>query len=258
MILKKGGINMNKSSLILAVMISMFLTIAVVDKVSPVVYKTMHYGNLGAVVYYHVIAPVDVKIGEDFSVDINFSIQEDILAYTFYIWIHGAGTSWEETIADNGEVVSAGTILRTATIKATEMGAVWCSINLGFYDSGDNWYSGSSSFGICMPRDKTYNELQSDYSQLKTTYDNLDVTYESLQNDYDSLQADYDSLDSNYNDLQTNHNSLESSYDSLSSEISYIRNLMYVFLATTIVFIVATLYFAVRKPRVMPSNISEA
>lgn len=182
-------------------------------------YKATHHGNCGRKVYYQVIAPIDVKIGESFSIDITFDVEEEIRAYTFLIFISGAGASWTNYIADDGDVVSAGTIVRNADVTPTEIGTVWVEIILGFYDSSDHFHFGSSSFGINMPRIKTYNELQSENSEWSYNYTSLEQSYDN----YKSQSV---------------------------GETALIRNLMLVFLITAIVFVVSTIYFATRKPKV--------
>lgn len=245
---------MNKLALLMAIgLFSVMLASLNVRpvKTDPTIYEIMHYGNLGAVVYYQVVAPIDVKIGESFSVDINFNVNDEIrVPVNFDVWIHGAGTDWFENIAGDGDVVPAGTITRNPTVKATQMGAVWCDITLGFYDSGDSWYFGSSSFGICMPRSKTYDELQSDYSELELAYNGLEDDYESLNSTYESLETDYNLLQVDYDDFLASYDTLSSRHTSIEAELSHARNLMYIFLVTTLAFIATTIYFARRKPKV--------
>jgi hypothetical protein len=200
-----------------------------VPEIKSKTYETTHYGNCGRKVSYQVEAPIDVKIGESFSIDITFDVKEEIRAYTFLIFISGAGASWTNYIADDGDVVSAGTIVRNAGVTPTEIGTVWVEIILGFYDSSDHFHFGSSSFGINMPRFKTYNELQSENSEWSYNYTSLEQSYDNYK--------------------QT-HSYSDSEYNSLNSSSAFIRNLMLIFLTTAIVFVVSTIYFATRKPKV--------
>lgn len=187
-------------------------------------YKITHYGNCGARVYYQVVAPIDVEIGESFSIDITFDVKEEIRAYTFYFAVLGAGTSWTDYIADDGEVVSAGTIVRTATVTPNEMGAVWVEIHLGFYDGSDNFYFGSSGFGINMPRFKTYNELQSENSELSYNYTSLKQSHDNYEQSHSYSNSEYNSLNSSYNSLESSYNSLQNDYEDLESKYQAVEN----------------------------------
>jgi len=225
-----------------------------VYKADSTTYKITHYGNCGAIVFYQVVAPIDIKILESFSVDITFNVNENIRASTFYIWINGAGTSWENEIADDGELVPAGTIVKTATLAPTKMEAVWVEIHLGFYDSGDDFYFGSSGFGIGMAKYETYNELQSENSELSYDLTTLNQSYNSYRQAHSHSDSEYASLNSTYNSMKSSHNSLQEDYDRLKSQtagdLPTTRNLMYVLLMTTLGFGVAAVYFAFRKPKV--------
>ena len=105
-----------------------------------------------------------------------------------------------------------------------------------------------------------YNELLDDHNSLSTNYNDLLDSYDSLANHYDSLNSSYYELKSNYdvlksdvNSLESNSENLTSSYNTLASEMNSVRNLSYIFTATTLVLIVTTVYFAMRKPKKMPS-----
>lgn len=216
------------------------------------VYEIIHHGNVGATVFYQVVAPVDVKIGESFSVQIDFTANEEIRAYDFNIWIHGAGVDWSDDPAPNQwDIISEGGISRTVTVTATERGAVWCDIVLGFYVyyglPQENFYFASTGFGICMPRFKTYDELQFDYNDLEDEYDYLEHEYESLNTNYQSLQTDYNQYTETHSHSDSEYNSLQSSHNTLNGELNIAKTLNYVMVATTVVFIASTIYFARRK-----------
>lgn len=252
-----------------AVVIGLFsITLAFLNGVvraDPVVYEIMHYGNVGAIAWFQVVAPVDIKIGESFSVDIKFTFNEEIEASSFFIWIHGAGISWQETIA-SGEVGVgpkriSGTISRNVAVTATIMEAVWCDITLGFRQvrfigtPQENFYFGSSSFGICMTRTKTYAELESEYNGLSYNYTTLKNDYDNYRNYHKYSNSEYNTLNSTYNQYVQTHKYSDSEYDNLRSnfdaqnrELGIIKTLNYVMIAIAVVFVVLIIYLA-RKPK---------
>jgi len=209
-----------------------------------------HIGNVGATVWYQIIAPCEVEVNNWFTIDVKFEVDEDIRAYTFFVWIHGSGINHVETIADDGEIIRAGEFTRSIIVKATETGAVWCSISLGFYDEGDHWYYADADYGVCLIRSKTYSSLYFDYNTLSTAHGELAAEYAVLQSDLNSLSSSYNSLQSNYDLLRSSYDTLDSRYDALKTEVNNLyvyRDLSYLLILTTIVFISTTVYFAKRK-----------
>jgi len=72
------------------------------------------------------------------------------------------------------------------------------------------------------------------------------------------MRAIYSELQNKYNDLNATYYELLADYGNLKIELNNIRNLMYIFIIITIIFIATTVYFATRKPKTMPTAISEA
>jgi len=250
----------------LGLFLLMLICISTKGATAYTVYKITHYGNVGAIVFFQVVAPVDAKIGESFSVDIKFTINEEIEASSFFIWIHGAGISWEEKIASMevgvGPKNVSGIISRNVVVTATIMEAVWCDITLGFRQvqyigtPQENFYFGSSSFGICMPRSETYAELQTENSELSYNYTSLKNEYDTYRNAHSHSDSDYSALNSTYDQYKQGHSysnndyaNLQSNYDNLNGELGIARTINYVLIAVAAVFGMSTVYFALRKPK---------
>jgi hypothetical protein len=142
------------------------------------------------------------------------------------------------------------------------------SLNSNYYELKSNFDSLNSTYHYLL---ELFSQLQSDYSGLEGNYDafsvdlnTLQALYTSLLANYTHLQNDYDSVCSNYNTLEVDYNSLNSDYDDLQSkqdtlmsDLSTAKNLSYIFIITTIIFIGIAIYLAVRKPKKIPTSISE-
>ena len=214
---KRGSEKLNKKHvrfLFICLLMFSFMVVKVESAEPPLV---AHGGS--EYLYWDVYAPLEVKVGEEFSVIFQFrpvfTLDVVHLNVTLYgvIGLGGDWDWWKDGWTDIRMHWDA-TYTKTAYFTAVKGGPVGGTI-LATYDAGGERHLLSVNFGVTQIYAKTNEELESDY-------DSLNQSYSTLQKNYDSLEIN----------------------------LTNTRTLIYSLVITTGIFIATTVYLAVRKSRV--------
>ena len=172
--------------------------------------------------YWDVYAPVEVKIGEEFSVIFQFrpvsTLDVERINVTLY-GVIGSGGDWDwwkdgwTDIRMHWDAIYT----KTAYLTAVKDGPVEGTILAVYDDAWGERHLLHANFGVTKIHAKSYQEFESDYNLLNQSYLTLQKNYESLEIGLNNIQ-----------------------------------NLMFVFIITTVVFIMTTVYFAVKRQKAKP------